>query len=154
MKKRIVSILTAAVLATVLLAGCGGSSGSASSEAPAAEAEAPAEEAEAPAAEAEAPADIDYGTGEIKIWVADNIVDFTNNQVAAFMEAHPEFAGYTVTVEPVGEGDAAGLDGRCSHLHTVVNICAGRSLDLVPIQLSGQGDGQPMLGGNGIGAVV
>ena len=109
MKKKIISILTAGVLASVMLAGCGGST-QAPAEAPAAEAEAPAEEA-APAAEAEAeaaPADVDYGTGEIKIWVADNIVDFTNSQVASFMEAHPEFAGYTVTVEPVGEGDAAG----------------------------------------------
>ena len=49
-----------------------------------------------------------YGTGEIKVWVADNVVDFTNNQIKAFMEANPEYAGYTVTVEPVGEGDAAG----------------------------------------------
>ncbi|MBQ7582461.1 MAG: extracellular solute-binding protein [Lachnospiraceae bacterium] len=49
-----------------------------------------------------------YGTGEIKIWVADAVVDFTNQQVDAFMKANPDFAGYTVTVEPVGEGDAAG----------------------------------------------
>ena len=49
-----------------------------------------------------------FGSGEIKIWVADAVVDFTNQQVAAFMEANPDYAGYTVTVEPVGEGDAAG----------------------------------------------
>ncbi len=49
-----------------------------------------------------------YGTGEIKVWVADNVVEFTDNQIKSFMEANPEYAGYTVTIEPVGEGDAAG----------------------------------------------
>ena len=43
----------------------------------------------------------------LKIWVADAVVDFTKDQVAAFMEANPEYADYAVTVEPVGEGDAA-----------------------------------------------
>ena len=47
-------------------------------------------------------------SGEIKIWVAENTVDFTKEQVEAFKAAHPEFAGMTVVVEPVGEGDAAG----------------------------------------------
>ncbi len=46
-------------------------------------------------------------TGEIKIWVADNVVEFTKNQVAAFQQANPEYSGYTIIVEPVGEGDAA-----------------------------------------------
>ena len=50
----------------------------------------------------------DYGSGEIKVWVADNVVDFTKAQIASFMEEHPEFSGYEVRVEPVGEGDAAG----------------------------------------------
>ena len=103
MKKKIVSILTAGVLAISLLAGCaGGSAGQ--TAAPAAEEEA-APEGEA--AETEAAEDVDYGEGEIKVWVADNVVDFTNKQIAAFSEAHPEFSGYTYTVEPVGEGDAA-----------------------------------------------
>lgn len=47
-------------------------------------------------------------TGEIKIWVADAAVDFTTAQVEAFKAANPEYANMTVTVEPVGEGDAAG----------------------------------------------
>jgi arabinogalactan oligomer/maltooligosaccharide transport system substrate-binding protein len=46
-------------------------------------------------------------SGEIKIWVAEAVVDFTNEQVAAFKEAHPEYANMTVKVEPQGEGDAA-----------------------------------------------
>jgi len=106
MTKKIVSILTAGILAVSLLAGCAG--GSAEQTAAAPEEAAPAEEtAEAPAEAADEAADVDYGEGEIKIWVADNVVDFTNEQIAAFSEAHPEFAGYTYSVEPVGEGDAA-----------------------------------------------
>lgn len=50
---------------------------------------------------------VDYGTGEITIWVAEEVSTFTQEQVAAFQEANPQYAGYTVTVEPVGEGDAA-----------------------------------------------
>lgn len=50
----------------------------------------------------------DYGTGEITIWAAENVASFTQEQVRAFQEANPQYAGYTVTVEPVGEGDAAG----------------------------------------------
>ena len=45
---------------------------------------------------------------DIKIWVADAVVNFTQEQVDAFMEANPDFADYDVTIEPVGEGDAAG----------------------------------------------
>lgn len=46
-------------------------------------------------------------SGEIKIWVADATVDFTLQQVENFKAEYPEYAGITVTVEPVGEGDAA-----------------------------------------------
>ena len=57
---------------------------------------------------------------EIKIWVADNVVDFTNEQVAAFKEAYPEYADYDVTVEAVGEGDAAG--------NMITDVAAGADL--------------------------
>ncbi len=43
----------------------------------------------------------------LKIWVPDATKEFTEQQVSAFMSAHPEYKGYTVTVEAVGEGDAA-----------------------------------------------
>ena len=46
-------------------------------------------------------------TGEIKVWVADATVDFTQKRVDAFMEANPNYKGYKVSIEPVGEGDAA-----------------------------------------------
>lgn len=47
-------------------------------------------------------------SGELKVWVPDAAVDFTAEQVEAFKAANPEFADMTVTIEPVGEGDAAG----------------------------------------------
>ena len=46
-------------------------------------------------------------SGEIKIWVAEKTVEFTQAQVDAFKAANPEYAGMTVVIEPVGEGDAA-----------------------------------------------
>jgi len=46
-------------------------------------------------------------SGEIKIWVAENTVEFTSQQVDAFKALHPEYADMTVTIQPVGEGDAA-----------------------------------------------
>ena len=46
-------------------------------------------------------------SGELKIWVAEATVEFTKAQVEAFKALHPEYAGMTVVVQPVGEGDAA-----------------------------------------------
>ena len=46
-------------------------------------------------------------SGDIKVWVADAVVDFTKEQVEAVKTAYPEYAGINFTVEPVGEGDAA-----------------------------------------------
>ena len=45
--------------------------------------------------------------GEIKVWVAEATVEFTKAQIEVFKAAHPEYANMTVTVQPVGEGDAA-----------------------------------------------
>ncbi|MCM1263745.1 MAG: extracellular solute-binding protein [Butyrivibrio sp.] len=53
-------------------------------------------------------APVEYGSGEIKIWVADNTLDFTKSQAEAFIAANPDMSGYTITVEAVGEGEAAG----------------------------------------------
>ena len=46
-------------------------------------------------------------SGEIKIWVAEATVDFTKEMVENFKAANPDYAGMTVSIEPVGEGDAA-----------------------------------------------
>ena len=46
-------------------------------------------------------------SGEVKVWVADAMVDLTKAKIEEFKAAHPEYAGMTAMVEPVGEGDAA-----------------------------------------------
>lgn len=55
MKKKVLGALLSAAMVATLLVGCGGEAAPAATEAPAAEA--PAADAEAPAADAEAPAD-------------------------------------------------------------------------------------------------
>lgn len=49
----------------------------------------------------------DFGSGEIKIWVAENVTDFTKEKAEQFIQDHSEYSGYTIKVEAVGEGDAA-----------------------------------------------
>jgi len=115
MKKKLVSVLMTAAMGATLLAGCGSAQEAAQTAQDTAETVAEtatdvaetAQDATQEAAEA-AEEITDYGTGDIKVWVADNVVDFTNEQIKAFQDAHPEFSGYTFTVEAVGEGDAAG----------------------------------------------
>lgn len=106
MKKKVLATVLASAMVVSMLAGCGSSK-----EAPAAES-APATES-APAAETATTENasteaVDYGTGSITIWAPEATVDFTTEKVSAFFEANPDMAGYTFTVEPVGEGDAAG----------------------------------------------
>ncbi len=105
MKKKALSIFMACALALGLTA-CGSDSAPAAGTAgSAAEEAAPAEDAAA--GEEAAAEDIDYGTGSITIWVAEEVNAFTQSQVDKFMEENPQFAGYTVSIEAVGEGDAA-----------------------------------------------
>lgn len=111
MKKLVALIATAAM--TMSLAACGAAETPA--EAPAADTATETTEAAADTTEAAADtatdtdtADIDYGTGEIKVWVADAVVDFTKAQIDTFVSENPQYNGYTFTVEAVGEGDAAG----------------------------------------------
>ncbi|MBD5476709.1 MAG: extracellular solute-binding protein [Lachnospiraceae bacterium] len=115
MKKKVLATLLATAMVAGCLAGCG-NSGNDTASTPAADDAAPATDDAAPAtddaasADDAAPADeaVEYGSGTIKVWVAENVVEFTQKQAAAFMEANPDMAGYEVSVEPVGEGDAAG----------------------------------------------
>lgn len=58
--------------------------------------------------QASAPADIDYGSGVITIWVAEAAVGVTQKLADEFFAANPAMAGYTVDIQPTGEGDAAG----------------------------------------------
>ncbi len=112
MKKKLVSVVMAGVLASAMLAGCGSSNAADTTAADSAEetAEETTEEAAEDTAaeeteEAEA-VELNY-SGEIKIWVSDASVDFTNEQIENFKAANPGVADATFTVEAVGEGDAA-----------------------------------------------
>lgn len=106
MKKKILATLLA-VSMVICATACGGADKTATetttTETTKTETSTEASSDEAPAAES-----VDYGTGEITIWAPEATVEFTKEQVNAFFEANPDMAGYTFTVEPVGEGDAAG----------------------------------------------
>ena len=98
MKKKLLAVLLTAAM-TVSLCACGAQ---ATTEAPAADAAAEVT-AEEPAAET-----TEAAGGTITLWVADAITDFTKEQCDAFFAANPNYAGYDVVIEAVGEGDAAG----------------------------------------------
>ena len=113
MKKKALAIFMACVL-TFGLAACGSSSSagsSAESAAPAESTAAGSDAAESTAAESStadaAAEDVDYGSGNITIWVAEEVTAFTQTQAEQFLQDNPAYSGYTVTVEAVGEGDAA-----------------------------------------------
>lgn len=97
MKKKVLASLLAATMVASCLAGCGNSSsGSAGGDASGSSADGGSAEI------------TDFGSGTITIWVADNVVDFTKSAAEDFIAANPDYSGYTISVEPVGEGDAAG----------------------------------------------
>ena len=97
MKKKVLATLLATAMAAGCLVGCGGNSNSGTTD------NAGTDNAGSAGSEI-----TDYGSGTITIWVAENTVEFTQAKAAEFFEANPDMAGYSVTVEPVGEGDAAG----------------------------------------------
>lgn len=99
MKKRLLSVLLAAAMVVSMVA-CGGSDDAANNDAA-------NTNTEVAGTEATGNDTVDYGSGEIKIWVAENVVDFTKTEAEKFLASNEAFAGYTVVVEPVGEGDAA-----------------------------------------------
>ena len=113
MKKKALAIFMAGVL-TLGLAACGSSSStgsSAESAAPAESTAAGSDAAESTAAESSAAdaaaEDVDYGSGNITIWVAEEVTAFTQTQAEQFLQDNPAYSGYTETVEAEGAGDAA-----------------------------------------------
>ena len=106
MKKKILATLLAATMVLGLCA-CGNKEVAEDTTATAETTE--ATEATEEAAEEAPAADLDFSQGgNITIWVAENVVDFTQQQWDAFIAANPDYAAFTATIEPVGEGDAAG----------------------------------------------
>ena len=106
MKKKVLAALLATAMVAGCLVGCGGKDGAANT--PATDGSAPATDNAGSSDGGSASAPADYGSGTITIWVADNVVDFTKAQTDAFFAANPDMAGYTVDIQPVGEGEAAG----------------------------------------------
>lgn len=105
MKKRVLALVMSTTLIAAALSGCGNSD---STQTPAADSSSSTNTTTQEPEKTEVPAEVtDYGTGAVAIWVAEEMKTFTETKVKEFQEANPAYAGYTVTVEPVGEGDAA-----------------------------------------------
>ena len=110
MKRIIFALATAAILALSAFVGCGGGSSEQPSGSQGGENK-PAQEGEGGEGpgETEAPAItvLEGDKGQIVIWAAEAVTDFTKEKVLAFFDANPDYKGYGVTIEPIGEGDAA-----------------------------------------------
>ena len=104
MKKKALALLMVTAMATSMLFGCGSSGGSSGSAAT------DSQKTESAAADAKTeskPSSGAVGNDTIKIWVADAVVDFTKEKCAQFQKDNPDYAGFKIVVEAVGEGDAA-----------------------------------------------
>lgn len=114
MKKKVLTVLMTQALVASMLAGCSGSSSdnetdTADNEQTTATDNTDNSGSDTTEATAEETPAIDYGSGEITIWVAENVVDLTQKLVDDFVASNDAYAGYAgnITVEAVGEGDAA-----------------------------------------------
>ncbi|MBD5495291.1 MAG: extracellular solute-binding protein [Lachnospiraceae bacterium] len=119
MKKKLLATLLAASMVATCLVGCGndsgnttgGDAGSTAGDTGSTAGDTGSTAGDTGSADnggTEADAPVEYGEGNITIWVPEATVDFTKEQADAFIASNPDMSGYTVTVEPVGEGDAAG----------------------------------------------
>ncbi|MCM1282985.1 MAG: extracellular solute-binding protein [Muribaculaceae bacterium] len=109
MKKKVLSALLVAAMTATMFAGCGSGDDSASTGGDdAANTQAPADDGGAEDDGSSTPEVVDYGSGNITIWVAEEVSDFTQQKAEEFLKSDEAYSGYTVSVEPVGEGDAAG----------------------------------------------
>lgn len=101
MKKKVLSALLVASMTATMFAGCGEKKEETTTPAGNdTQAEAPA--GDDAAAEEET---VDYGSGDVKIWASEESADLTKTLAEKFIA--DKGADYTVTVESVGEGDAA-----------------------------------------------
>ena len=107
MKKRVLALVMSTAMIASVMTACGSKSETPAADTSKNEQTAPAAENNTATEGDTTAATEDLGTGEVTIWVAENVTDFTSAQIAKFQEENPQYAGYTVKVEPVGEGDAA-----------------------------------------------
>lgn len=124
MKKRVLALVMSTAMIASVLTACGGNSNdnstagtnntttdnntAADNSAAADNSNASADNSTAADNSAAGGETMDFGSGEIKIWVPDAVTGVTDTLCKSFFEAHPEMNGYTVKIEPMGEGDAAG----------------------------------------------
>lgn len=106
MKKKVLATLLVATMTAAMMTGCGSDDNAAGNSSAVSNSE-ESNQGETPSSEeVSVPEDFDYGSGNITIWVADAVTGLTQELADKFM-ADNGF-DYTVTVESVGEGDAAG----------------------------------------------
>ena len=106
MKKRVLALIMSTAMIASVLTACGSSDeGTTTTDKTTTE---KTESTDSSSDSASSTTDVAGATGEIKVWVAENVVSLTQEKIEAFKTANPDYAGFTVTVEPVGEGDAAG----------------------------------------------
>lgn len=116
MKKRVLALVMSTAMIASMLTACGGSNDKPAQGTNNTDSNASANNTADNNASASNTADnnasaeqtMDYGSGQIKIWVSDAVTGVTQTLCDSFFEAHPEMNGYTVAIEPMGEGDAAG----------------------------------------------
>lgn len=121
MKKRVLALVMSTAMIASVLTACGGNSNDGGStpdtnntttgDNNASADNSAAADSNSSSGDSNAAADtqtMDFGSGEIKIWVPDAVTSVTETLCNSFFEAHPEMNGYTVVIEPMGEGDAAG----------------------------------------------
>lgn len=122
MKKRVLALVMSTAMIASVLTACGGNGDSPAQDTNNAAADSNASADNNATADSSASADsnasadnsgageqtMDFGSGEIKIWVPDAVTGVTETLCNSFFEEHPEMNGYTVSIEPMGEGDAAG----------------------------------------------
>jgi arabinogalactan oligomer/maltooligosaccharide transport system substrate-binding protein len=102
MKKRVLAVLLSTAMVASMTA-CGSSSSDTSSSTT----DSSTTTADTTtSADTTASEDFDYGSGEITIWVAEEVVDLTKSLAEEFIA--DKGIDYTVNVEATGEGDAAG----------------------------------------------
>ena len=101
MKKKVLSVLLVAAMTASMVAGCGDTNEPANNG---------GNDTQAGAVTPDDGQDVavDYGSGTIKIWVAEAVQSLTQQIADDFIASDEAYSGYTVEVEAVGENDAAG----------------------------------------------
>ncbi|MCM1025313.1 MAG: extracellular solute-binding protein [Roseburia sp.] len=102
MKRKVLAALLVAAMAVASMTGCGSDGNTPGSSTPDST---PGGQESQGGQETPGTDEFDYGSGNITIWVANEVTDLTKQLAEGFLQE--KGYDYTVTVEAVGEGDAA-----------------------------------------------